>query len=80
MVTLSVPLSTSQIVDLVRQLPVADRRKLLDVLLSERFEAVLSECDEKRGEQPALSDDEIQAEIDAVRQARYQERRRAAGG
>jgi hypothetical protein len=80
MVTLTVPITMDQLLDLARQLSPDERRRLLDSLLAERFDAVLSESDRQRVAQPELTDDEIQAEIDVVRQQRREERRRAAGG
>jgi hypothetical protein len=80
MPSLTIPITVTQLVDLVQQLSPEERRALLDALLAERFEATLSACDRRRGPQPELTDEEIQAEVDAVRKNRGQERRRAAGG
>jgi hypothetical protein len=77
---LTIPISVAQLVDLARQLSPDERRSLLDSLLAERFDATLSEADRRRGGQPELSDDEIQAEVDAVRRQRRQERHHANGG
>jgi hypothetical protein len=79
MVSLTIPITVDQLVDLARQLSPDERRVLLDSLLAERFAATLSESDRHRG-QSDLTDEEIQAEIDAVRHDRRQERRRAPGG
>ncbi len=80
MVNLTVPITVAQLADLVRQLSPEERRALLDVLLADRFEATLSECDRQRGPEAELSDEEIQVEVDAVRRQRREERHRAAGG
>ena len=66
--------------DLVRQLSVDERRKLLDTLLAERFDSVLGEADRRRGGIPEVTDDQIQEEIDAVRRKRRQGLGHAAGG
>ena len=70
MATLTIPITIEQIQELARQLSPQERRALLDSLLAERFDAVLSESDRQRGKQPAVSDAEIQAEVDAVRSQR----------
>ncbi|HRX86780.1 MAG TPA: hypothetical protein P5572_17275 [Phycisphaerae bacterium] len=80
MVTLKVPISVEQLVELARQLPPDERRTLLDALLAERFDVELAEQDRLRGSQSQLSDEQIQTEVDAVRRARRQERHRAGGG
>jgi len=80
MATLTIPITVAQLLDLVRQLSPEERRTLLDRLLAERFDAALSEADRQRGPRPELTDDEIQAEVDAVRRQRRQDRLRAAGG
>lgn len=80
MASLTIPITVAQLAELARQLSPEERRALLDVLLAERFEATLSECDRRRGPQAEVTDDEIQAEVDAVRRERRQERHRAAGG
>jgi hypothetical protein len=69
-----------QLLELARQLSPDERRTLLDRLLAERFDAVLSDSDRRRGSPAELTDDDIQAEIDAVRQRRREDRQRAAGG
>ena len=69
-----------QIRELARQLSPQERQALLDILLAERFDAVLSESDRRRGAQPEVSDEQIQAEIDSVRGQRREDRQRAAGG
>jgi len=80
MATLTIPITVSQLLELVRQLSPEERRTLLDTLLAERFDTTLSEADRRRGPQTELTDDEIQAEVDSVRRQRRQERQRAAGG
>ena len=79
MVKLTIPISVTQLLDLVRQLSPEERRVFLDRLLAERFDAALEEEDRLRGERPTLTDAEIQAEVDAVRRQRGQERLRASG-
>jgi hypothetical protein len=79
MASSTIPNSVAQILDLARRLPPEERRMLMDNLLAERFDAVLSEDDQRRGPQPELTDDEIQAEVDAVRRQRREARQRAAG-
>lgn len=80
MVSLTIPITVEQLVDLARQLSPQERRVLLDSLLTERFENALSESDRDGATRPTLTNDEIQAEIDAVRAQRRQDLRRAAGG
>lgn len=80
MANLTIPITVDQLVDLARQLSPLERRTLLDSLLAERFGATLAECDRRRGPQAELTDDEIQSEVDAVRQQRREERQRAIGG
>ncbi len=79
MATLTIPITLEQIRELARQLSPQERQTLLDSLLAERFDAVLSESDRKRAGQPAVSDEEVQAEVDAVRGQRREDRQRAAG-
>ena len=80
MATLTIPITVEQIRELARQLSPQERQALLDSLLAERFDAVLSESDRLRGAQPQVTDDQIQAEVDAVRRQRPEDRQRAAGG
>lgn len=80
MASLTNPITASQLLDLARQLSPEERRALLDSLLSERFDAVLSEADRKGAAQPELTDGEIQAEVDVVRRKRREDRQRAGGG
>lgn len=79
MATLTIPITVDQIRELTRQLSPQERQALLDSLLAERFDAVLTESDRKRVGQPAVNDEEIQAEVDAVRSQRREDRQRAAG-
>ncbi len=79
MLTLTEPVTPQQINELVRKLPLEQRRKLVDALLADRFSAILAQSDGQRSGQPEVTDEEIQAEIDAVRERRRQERQRAAG-
>ena len=80
MATLTIPITVEQIRELARQLSPQERQALLDSLLAERFDAVLSESDRQRATQAQLSDEQIQAEVDAVRHQRREGRQRAAGG
>ena len=80
MATLTIPITVEQIRELTRQLSPQERQALLDSLLAERFGAVLSDSDRRRGTQPPLTDEQIQVEIDAVRAQRREDRQRAAGG
>jgi hypothetical protein len=80
MATLTIPITVDQLRELARQLSPEERRALLDSLLAERFDAVLSESDRRHGSQPELMDGQIQAEVDAVRRQRREDRQRAAGG
>lgn len=80
MATLTIPITIEQIQELTRQLSPQQREALIDALLAERFDAVLSNSDRSRAGQPAVSDAEIQAEVDAVRGQRREDRQRAAGG
>jgi hypothetical protein len=80
MVTLTLPITIPQLLDLVRQLSPEERRKLMDALLAERFDTTLAETDRVRGSMPAMTDQDIQAEVDVVRTQRRQDRHRSAGG
>jgi formate dehydrogenase maturation protein FdhE len=80
MATLTIPITVEQIRELTRQLSPQERQALLDSLLAERFDAVLSQSDQRRTAQPHVTDEQIQAEIDAVRRQRREDRQRAAGG
>jgi hypothetical protein len=80
MAALTIPITVSQLLDVVRQLSADERRMLIDTLLAERFDAVLTEADRRRADQPELTDEEIQAEVDSVRRQHCEERHRAAGG
>ena len=81
MAILTIPINLDQLFELVRQLAPEERRALLDRLMAERFDAAISEGDQQRtngsGE---LTDEQVQAEVDAVRRQRRQERLRATGG
>ncbi len=80
MATLTIPITVEQIQELARQLSPQERQALLDSLLAERFNAVLAESDRRRAGQPPVTDEQIQAEVDAVRRQRREDRHRAAGG
>jgi hypothetical protein len=80
MATLTIPITVEQIRELARQLSPQERQALLDSLLAERFDATLSESDRRRAGHRAVSDEELLAEVDAVRDRRREDRRRAAGG
>lgn len=80
MATLTIPLTVEQIRELARQLSPQERQVLLDSLLAERFDAVLSESDRRRAGQTAVSDEQIQAEVDAVRGQRREGRKGVARG
>lgn len=79
MATLTIPITVDQIRDLARQLSPQERQALLDSLLIERFDAALAESDRRHGAQPALTEAQLQAEIDAVRSQRREDRQRAPG-
>jgi len=80
MASLTIPITVDQIRELARQLSPEERRALLDTLLAERFDAALSDSDRQRGPAAALTDEQIQAEVDAVRRKRREGRQRAPGG
>jgi hypothetical protein len=83
MATLTIPITVDQIRELARQLSPQERQALLDSLLAERFDSVMAESDRRREGKPPVSDEQIQAEVDAVRRQRRdvrEDRRRAAGG
>jgi hypothetical protein len=80
MATLTIPITVEHIRELARQLSPQERQALLDSLLAERFDAVLSDSDRSRAGQPGLKDEQIQSEVDSVRQQRREDRRRATGG
>jgi len=79
MATLTIPITVEQIQELARQLSPQERQALIDGLLAERFDAVLSDSDRRRAGQPDVTDEQAQAEIDAVRGQRREDRQRAAG-
>jgi hypothetical protein len=80
MASLTIPITVEQIRELARQLSPQERQALLDSLLAERFDAVLAQSDAARGGQPPATDEQVQAEVDAVRHQRREDRRRAPGG
>ena len=67
MATPTIPITAEQIRELAWQLSPRERQALLDSLLGEQFDAVLSESDRQRGMQVEVSDESIQTEVDAVR-------------
>ena len=79
MTTLNAPITPEQVLQLVRRMSADDRRKLMALLTAERFTQVLAESDRSRQGQPPLTDEDIQAEIDAARAERRQGEHRAAG-
>lgn len=79
MARLTIPITVEQMQELARQLSPPERQTLLDSLLAERFDAALSDSDRQHGTRPPLTDEQVQAEIDAVRGKRREERRRASG-
>jgi hypothetical protein len=79
MASLTIPITLDQLRELARQLSPQERRLLLDSLLAERFDAVLSDSDSRRSLRAELSDDQIQAEVDVVRRQRRKDRESAAG-
>jgi len=74
MALLTIPITVEQIRELARQLSPQERQALLDILLAERFDAVLSESDLKTRAQAQVTDEQIQAEVDAVRRQRREDR------
>jgi hypothetical protein len=64
---LTIPISVQQIQELARQLSLQERQALIDILLAERYDAVLSDSDRRRADKSSVSDAEVQAEVDAVR-------------
>ena len=83
MATLTIPITVEQIRELARQLSPQERQALLDSLLAERFDAVMAESDRTRAGKPPPTDQQIQAEVDAVRRNRREARegrQRAPGG
>ena len=73
MATRTSPITVEQIRELARQLSPQERQALLDSLLAERFDAVLAESDGRRGAAGDVSDEQVQAEVDAVRRQRAAE-------
>ena len=71
MATLTIPITVAQILDLARQLSPEEHRALLDSLLAERFDGAMSDADRQRGQRPELTDEEIQADVDAVRRPSF---------
>ena len=51
MASLTIPITVDQLRQLARQLSPEERKTLLDVLLAERFDAVLSDSERRRGSQ-----------------------------
>ena len=83
MATLTIPITLEQIRELARQLSPQERQALLDALLAERFDAVMAASDRSREGRPTPTDQQVQADVDAVRAQRRdarEDRRRAAGG
>lgn len=80
MASLTIPITVDQLRDLARQLSPGERKALLESLLAERFDSVLSDSDRRRNSQSELTDEQIQAEVDAVRRQRREDRQRAVGG
>jgi hypothetical protein len=83
MASLTIPITVDQLRELARQLSPEERRALLDMLLAERFDAVLSDSDRRRGASAELTDEQIQTEVEAVRRQRREARegrQRAPGG
>ena len=76
MASLTIPITVDQLRELARQLSPEERRALLDSLLAERFDAVLSDSDRRRDAGAELTNDQIQAEVDAVRRQRREDRQR----
>jgi len=64
------------VIELARQLPAEEQRRLVAVLTAERFRSVLAESDRARAGLPELSDEEIEAELRAVREARRRDQAR----
>ncbi|MCC6423830.1 MAG: hypothetical protein IT447_10160 [Phycisphaerales bacterium] len=79
MASLTIPISVTQLLELTQQLSPEERRVLLNSLLVERFDAVLSQSDRQRGAGPDLTDEEIQLEIDSVRRNHRRDQNNAAG-
>lgn len=68
--TYALPLSFEQVVQLVQQLPLAEKRQLSAVLAQETLDSKLGELlDAFRTDE--LSEDDIRQEAEAVRAARY---------
>ena len=80
MASLTIPITVDQLQELARQLSPQERKALLDSLLAERFDSVLSDSDRQRSSQSELTDEQIQTEVDAVRRQRREGRQCAAGG
>jgi hypothetical protein len=74
MASLTIPITVDQIRELARQLSPEERRALLDTLLAERFDAVMSDSDRQHNSAVELTDEQIQAEVDAVRRQRREGR------
>jgi len=80
MASLTIPITVDQLRELARQLSPGERKVLLESLLAERFDSVLSDSDRRHSSQSELTDEQIQAEVDAVRRQRREDRQRAVGG
>lgn len=79
MASLTIPITVDQLRELARQLSPEERRALLDTLLAERFDAVLSDSDRQHDSAAELTDEQVQAEVDAVRRQRREGRQRVPG-
>lgn len=72
-------ITVEQVLNVVRQLSPEEQGVLIEKLLDERFTAAMAEGHRLQAERPPLTDEEIQAEVDAVRRQQHQERLRASG-
>ena len=73
-----IQITVEQLIEAVRQLSPTEQRQVRqaidEVNWQDRFRVVLEEIDSQVAEQP-ISEDEIRQEVEAVRNARYQQGR-----
>ena len=74
------PVTVPRLVELARTLSAEDRRRLVIALKGEALEQALGEEDARRAGHREVSDEEIQAEIDKVRERLHQDLNRAPSG
>ncbi len=80
MATSTIPINGDQLFEIKRQLSLGERRSLLERLLAERFDSMLTEGNRISLRPPDVTVEQIQVEVDAERRQRREERTRETGG